>query len=218
MMTVNPKQIKAIIFDLDGTLVNTDQLVINSYHHVFNKYRPEYILTKDEELSFLGPPLLEMFPKYFKEDFNVLLNTYRSYIDINGYNDAKMYEDAIEVLRELKKNYRLAVVTSRYQDSALDIMNYFKITDLFDIIITLDDVNKPKPDPEGINLVLQKYCLDPEQAIYIGDNYSDYLAGKNANVNTCLVSWARVKDKDFQPDMIIDSYRDLLKKMRGNSK
>ena len=73
------KKIKAIIFDFDGTLANTDELVIRSYREVFKTFRPDYKLTESEEISFLGPTLEDMFKKYFKEDFITLLNVYHNY-------------------------------------------------------------------------------------------------------------------------------------------
>ena len=60
------KNIKAILFDVDGTLIDTDSIIIESYREVFKKLRPEYKLTEKEELSFLGPTLISMFAKYFK--------------------------------------------------------------------------------------------------------------------------------------------------------
>ena len=69
------KKFKVVLFDVDGTLIDTDQLIINSYKELFRRFRPDYKLTKDEEISFLGPTLASMFPKYFNEDFNSLITS-----------------------------------------------------------------------------------------------------------------------------------------------
>ena len=96
--------LKAIIFDLDGTLINTDELIIASYHAVFNKFRPNYKLTREEEISFLGPPLEVMFKKYFKEDFDTLLHEYRKYAHEHTLELASTYDYVEEMLQFLNDN------------------------------------------------------------------------------------------------------------------
>ena len=73
------ENIKVILFDVDGTLIDTDELIINSYKELFRIFRPDYKLTREEEISFLGPTLASKFPRYFKEDFQLLFQVYRNY-------------------------------------------------------------------------------------------------------------------------------------------
>ena len=205
-------KIKLIIFDVDGTLIDTDKLIIESYRELFRRFRPDYKLTEQEEISFLGPTLVSMFPKYFNEEFEVLLKVYRDYSNQNAKKFAYLYDNVKESLSYLKKQgYRLAIVTSRYKYSAEHMLDIFGILNYFDYIVGLSEVNNPKPDPEGINKCLEYFGLGANETIYIGDNQSDYYAGKNAKVVTSLVNWAKGRDNSLlNPDLLIDNYSKLM--------
>lgn len=201
--------IKGIIFDLDGTLIDTDELIIASYHEVFKELRPNYKLTKEEELSFLGPPLEEIFNKYFDEEFDVLVKIYRSYAEKHTIELAKVYPNTIELLTFLKsKGYKLGVVTSRFKKSALKMLTTFNIDSFFDCVIGLDDVSNPKPSPDGVLKCVESFNLSKEEVIFIGDAITDFQAGKNAGVKTGFVSFRENSNLDC--DIKIESYQELL--------
>ena len=205
--------IKVVIFDIDGTLIDTDDLIINSYRNLFKKYRPDYVLKREEEVSFLGPTLASVFPKYFKEDFEELFKTYRDYSHEHMKEYAYVYPYAIDVLEHLKnKGYKIGVVTSRFKSSALSVLEAFDLTKYFEYIISLDDVEKPKPSPEGLNKCLEYFSVKKEECLYIGDNESDYKASKNAGVKCAMVSWARGRNNALLDcDYLINTYQDLKK-------
>ena len=198
------KKIKAIIFDFDGTLTNTDELVIRSYREVFKTFRPDYKLTESEEISFLGPTLEDMFKKYFKEDFITLLNVYHNYAFKNTKKYAFLYPHVEQMLSILKKRgYIVGLITSRFRDSLYQMLDNFPLEKYFDVIITLDEVSKPKPSPEGINFILNKY--------------TDYQACKNAHVYSGLVSWSRGRNNALNnPDLLINDFKEVIDLFKGN--
>lgn len=208
------KEIKAFLFDLDGTLIDTDALIIGSYEAAFKTFRPDYKLTEEEKCAFLGPTLKSMFAKYFKEDFETVLKVYRSFTNSHAKELVTIYPNAIEAIKYLKsKGYIVGIITSRFTSSAEFMIDELSLNGVFDFLIGLDDVKNPKPDPEGINIILNRYNLKPNQAIYVGDNLSDYLAGKNAGVYTSLVSWSRGRNnRELNPDLLIENYS-LLKEV-----
>lgn len=206
---------KTLLFDIDGTLLDTDMLIIRSYMHLFDTYRPDYPLKLSELSSFLGPVLKDVFPKYFKEDFQTLLNTYHTYSHQNIKRFVYLYDGVIDMLKAFKKKgYKLGIVTNRFGYSVKEVLEPFSISSYFDCIITLDDVKDGKPSPEGILLAIDRLNSQKEDTIYIGDNKSDKEASINAGIKTALVSWSYGRDnKLLNPDYLINSYDEFTKEI-----
>lgn len=204
---------KAIIFDLDGTILYTDELIRRTFIKVFEKYLPGYTLSEEELLSFLGPSLKETFSKYFPDEmFEELLHYYHSYNHSHHEDFVYVYPTVIETLQYLKdKGYPLAIVTTKFRKAADVGLNAFDLQKYFDVVIGLDDVKATKPDPEGILKAMS--LLNVDKAVYIGDNITDIQAGKNAGVATVGVKWS---PKGYHhllvlnPDLMIDEMKEII--------
>ena len=208
---------KLILFDVDGTFVDTDTLVKESYRHLFSIYNKDFVLTEEIENSFLGPTLREVFPKYFKEDMKTLEKTYRDFSFSHGYL-AKLYDQDLKVTKFLKNKYKLGIVTSRYLVSLKKLFEDINVPlSLFETIVTLDDVKEAKPNPEGILLAVKKMNVSSEETLYIGDNYTDFLASKGACVDFCLAKYARRKMEDITCKYQVDSFDQLLDILGGKN-
>lgn len=210
----------AVIFDLDGTLLNTDTLIFKSFEHVFEHYFPEHNLTQEELLSFLGPSLKVSFSKYTKDKVNECIQYYREYNHSHHEDYVTIYPYVIEVLELLKeKEYPMAIVTTKAVDAALIGLKLFDLEKYFDVIIGLDDVANLKPDPEGIYKALEKTnCLN---GVMIGDNKSDILSGKNANIHTIGVKWSPKGYREMEElnvDLLIDDMREIVEYIERVSK
>ena len=203
----------AVIFDLDGTLLNTDLLIHKTFDHVFEKYKPGYILSEEEHLSFLGPTLKDTFARYFPESMSdELIEYYRDYNHAHHEDFVTIYPTVKETLETLKnKGYPLAVVTTKYSKAAYLGLDLFDLTQYFDVVLGMDNVNRVKPDPEGILKAMnQTNC---KKALYVGDNTSDILAGKNAGVHTAGVKWTPKGTSEMEklnPDLMIDEMKDII--------
>lgn len=212
---------KAVIFDLDGTVLNTDLLIRESFIHVFKKYKPGYTLSEDELLSFLGPSLYDTFIRYFEQSMvNELIDYYREFNHAHHQDYVTIYPGVKETLMTLKDmGYPLAIVTTKIKDAVYIGLDLFGIKDYFDVIIGHDDVKRSKPDPEGINKVLEKLGLN--DGYYIGDNVTDILAGKNAGLKTIGVKWSP-KGYDLMqkenPDLLIDHFSEIIDFIKENEK
>ena len=202
---------KAIIFDLDGTLLNTDLLIKKSFIHTFKKYKPGYTLSEEELLSFLGPSLKNTFSRYVEEDqVDELIQYYREYNQAHHEDYVTIYPYVEEMLKYLKaQDFPLAVVTTKYKKAAILGLNLFNITPYFDVIIGENDVKHSKPDPEGILCALKK--LNCQEGYYVGDNVTDIQAGKNAGIKTVGVKWSpkgyALIEKEH-PDLLINDYQE----------
>lgn len=209
-------KITTLLFDFDGTLLDTDMLVIRSYLHVFDKYRPDYKLTLKELSSFLGPKLKDVFPKYFKEDFNELLSAYHKYSYSNITRFAYVFDGVYNSLELLKnKGYKLGIVTNRFKDSLFEVIKPFDLKKYFDCFIALDDVKYSKPNKEAIDKALILLNSKKEETIFIGDTESDIMAGINADVKTALVGWSHFKgNKQINADYILNSFDSLFEDLK----
>jgi HAD superfamily hydrolase (TIGR01548 family) len=107
---------------------------------------------------------------------------YRGEKGKNGYIENEKWLLSIELLKQLKEKYTLGIVTGRPQEEALFVLKKFGISDLFDVVIAMEDYppEKAKPDPYPINLALKKICRT--KAIYVGDSVDDIVAAKLANI------------------------------------
>ncbi len=207
-----------VLFDLDGTLLNTDLLIEKSFRHVFEKYLPEYELSYEEVLSFMGPSLRDTFAKYFDAHMiDELVTCYRSY-NIAHHNDfVTIYPGIKETLDVLKeKGYKMGVVTTKMSDVARLGLDLFDLSHYFDCLIGMNEVEKVKPDPEGIYKALN--ILGCKKGVMIGDNKSDLIAGKNANIHTIGVKWTPKGTYELEqvhPDMMIDHMSEIIKFIEG---
>ncbi|RHW38918.1 pyrophosphatase PpaX [Neobacillus notoginsengisoli] len=210
-MTANT--IDTVLFDLDGTLIDTNDLIINSFLHTLNRYYPNQY-TREDVLPFLGPTLAETFGKLNPENIEEMIQIYRTYNIANHDMLVKEFTGVFETVRTLKESgYKLGIVTTKMHDVVLKGLKLSNLEQFFDVIVALDHVKNPKPDPEPVLLALEQLGSKPETAIMVGDNYHDILGGRNAGTKTAAVAWS-VKGRDFleqfEPDFMLENMADIL--------
>jgi pyrophosphatase PpaX len=208
------KNIDTILFDLDGTLVDTNELIISSFLHTLGKYYPDKY-KREDVLPFMGPSLYETFGGIDPERAEEMIREYRTYNHENHDLLVKEFKGVNETVKKLKDNgFKIAIVSTKILDTVVKGLKLTKLDPYFDVIVALDHVEKPKPDPEAIYVALKQLDSTPEKAIMVGDNYHDVLAGKNAGTKTAAVAWS-LKGRDFlaqyEPDFMLDEMSDLLK-------
>ena len=185
------RQKPTVIFDLDGTLQNSTPAIIESFKATFEKYGKVEDFTPDRQLEVLGPPIRDMFEKYFPDkDPDELCAYYR---EINHRLLAEHLDpmpNALETVAALKEEgCRLAIFTTRDDSSVYNCLKKcgFKDND-FDTVITLNAVKKTKPDPEGLFKAVDTNRLNSADVIYVGDSTADIQAGKAYGAYTVCYS------------------------------
>ena len=185
--------INGILFDLDGTLVDTNELIIDSFKYTFEVLKKE-TPSREEIISCFGEPIYESMGKYF-DDVEEAVRTYREYN--LKYHDERIsyFKGAKELLSILKnRGYKLAIVTSKNRSTALRALEILGLYDYFDAFVTSDDVNTHKPDPEPVLKACKLLNLSPKETIMVGDSIYDIISGRNAGSKTCGVLYSFMKE------------------------
>jgi len=202
-----------LMFDLDGTLLDTNGLILASFRHTFAKYMPEKELAEEELLTFLGPPLRDSFARYFeKQQLDEIIDYYRIFNHDKHEKYVTVYPTVPETLKYYKdQGCPMAVVTTKPNFAAQMGLDMFGLTPYFDLLIGLDKVTETKPDPEGILKCMQHFGTT--DGIMIGDSPADIMAGKNAGVYTAGVEWT-FKPVELltalSPDVMLREMKDLI--------
>lgn len=206
-------KIRTVLFDLDGTLIDTNELIIQSFLHTLEKYYPGKY-TREDILPFIGPPLSETFNALDPSRAQEMIDTYRAFNHAQHDALIREFDTVYETIETLHKNgVRLGVVTTKIHQTAVMGLKKTRLEPFFDCVIGLDDVQHAKPDPGPIYKALDLLQSTPDEALMVGDNYHDILAGKNAGTKTAGVAWA-IKGREYlqqyKPDFMLEKMSDLL--------
>ena len=194
-----------VVFDFDGTIADTNQLIIGSWQAVFRARRGVEGEISDILATF-GEPLYYTMEKLFPEfDVEESVDIYRSY-------QKEIFVDQIEIFPGI----------SRLRASTLLGLNKFGLEDKIDALVTVEDTAKHKPDPEPALICLEKLGSTADESIMVGDSAYDMGCGKNAGMTTVLVGWSEVAKSGvestakenasadiFTPDYIIENAEDI---------
>lgn len=205
--------IKTILFDLDGTLVNTNELIIASFTHTLEHDYPGRF-TREDFISFIGEPLDDSFKRIDEDRVDEMLGKYREHNHRMHDELVTEYPHVYETLQDLtEKGLKLGIVTTKMKRTVMMGLKLAKLDRFFEVIVAYDDVTHAKPDPEPIHMAMEALESDSETTVMVGDSPHDIQAGKNANVKTVGVAWSikgRAAVEKENPDFIIDDMTELL--------
>ncbi|TFJ93329.1 pyrophosphatase PpaX [Lentibacillus salicampi] len=204
--------IHTILFDLDGTLIDTNELIIESFMHTFDTYGKK--LTRSEAIEFIGPPLRDTFQQADPEQVDALVETYRQHNQQHHDDYVTAFPHVVDTLAELqKRRIQLGVVTTKTRKTVDMGLQVTGLEHDFKTIITLDDVTHAKPHPEPIVKALKVLDASTDSTLMVGDNSHDIEAGQNAGTKTAGVAWSlkgREKLATYNPSYMLEDMRDLL--------
>jgi len=205
--------IKNILFDLDGTLLDTNELIIQSFQHTYQRHLNKHV-GKEEIIKSFGEILKITLDREFGDDSEEAIKTYRNFQIKNFKNLINIREGVAEGVKELyRQGYKLGIVTSRLNNSAINALNHFGLMDYFESIIGADDTDIHKPDPTPAFMALKELDGKPEETLMIGDSAYDVLCGKNAGITSVVVGWTALPMEmilKYEPDYVVESMEELM--------
>jgi len=207
-------EIRAAIFDLDGTLIDSYRAIYLGFHHTYTQMgltpmpyeQVKRVVGLGLDHTFrelLGeervPQALFLFRKRYEEVFR---------------ENTRLLPDAREVLETLHgRGIRLAVATNKLGRFSREIFEHFGMEKIFTVIVGDGDVPQNKPDPEMLHLAMEKMGVEKERTIFVGDSVIDIQTGKNAGVRVFSVPTGNTDRRDLEnarPEVMLDRLRDLL--------
>ncbi len=180
-----------VLFDLDGTLIDSIELIMNAARHAFAT-RNGPTPTDDEFMSGIGQPLLTQFGPYVQSpaEMEHLITEYRTYQLANHDRLTTLYDGVAEVVQTLRTHgHRLGIVTSKMDAIARRSLRHVGLEDDFDVVVGCDATQRHKPHPEPVSFALERLGSTSDEAVFIGDSPFDILAGNGAGVRTIAVTW-----------------------------
>jgi phosphoglycolate phosphatase len=212
--------LKAILFDLDGTLIDSGDDLANSVNYMLKKLNKK---TFDNEtikkwigngaavlvkraLSG-GMEIKDINEEEFQKAFEIFMNHYSENLCVN----TKLFDGVREVLEYLKDK-KLAIITNKPYKFVLPILEYFKIDEYFDLVLGGDSLDEKKPSAKPLKVACERLGVLENEAVMVGDSKNDIIAAKNAGIRSVCVTYGYLQGEEAEKlgaDFVINSLKEL---------
>ena len=221
-MPLNIPRIKALCFDVDGTLSDTDDLYVRKVTHLFPRFlfnNPDHVARRLVMwVEAPGNALLGFADTIGVDDEMVALIDWVSRHRTYPPNQLLLVPNVIEMLTHLKGRYPMAVVSARDEKGTMRFLNQFDLANYFDVVVTGQSAGRTKPYPDPILLAAQRMNVKPEECLMIGDTTVDVRAGKSAGAQTVGVLCGFGDEPELLrmgADLILKNTGDLVSVLSG---
>ena len=175
---------KTILFDLDGTIIDSTEAILESFHYACSQEKLnniDFSLIK----SLIGYPLFDMCKKIGvpEKQINSCINNYKIHYRKISYKQTTLIKNAKESLKLAKSFSKTCAVTTKLGQRSIGLLKHLGIWEYFDDIVGFDDVSKPKPDKEPIMLAMNKLNSNKDETWMIGDTSMDMQSANNADIS-----------------------------------
>jgi pyrophosphatase PpaX len=208
-------RLQAALFDLDGTLIDSIRLILDSYHHTLTRHNLP-ARTDEDWLKGVGTPLSVQLSEWREtpEMLEALIATYREYNLKHHDRMVTVYPGVLEAVREIKAaGIQTGLVTSKNRQGALRGLKLVGLEALMDVLVCADEVTNPKPHPEPVEKAVALLGADPARTVYVGDSIHDMHSGRAARVKTAAALWGpfgRTHLESASPDYLLETPKDLV--------
>jgi len=204
-----------VIFDMDGTLVDTFNLITGAYNFAAKDFLNRR-LSMEEVLSLPGRTLDEVLTENVPSaHIDDVMERYHWFFEKNFRSQTKVFPGIRRLLVTMRrKGIKLAVFTGSSRRTAQMTLRKSELAGFFLRLVSSDDINRPKPDPEGLQIVMNAIDADPDKTVYIGDHPDDIIASRNARIKTAAALWGSRRSSELRalrPDFIFKDPSDAHK-------
>lgn len=214
--------IRTVLFDLDGTLIDSVRLILDSYHHTLATHGlpPR---SDEEWLAGVGTPLTTQFAAWRDDPrtLEALIATYREYNLKHHDRMVTVFPGVVQVVRALRDGgIATGLVTSKNRAGALRGLTLVQLETLMDVMVCADEVENPKPHAEPVEKAVRLLSAEPSTTVYVGDSIHDMQSGRAAGVRTAAVLWGpfgRSHLEGAQPDYWLERPEELLTLVRESA-
>ena|SRR5689334_14980263 len=213
MPDARPAVPPAVLFDLDGTLIDSIELLLSSARHTFEGWHRAP--TEAEWIRGIGTPLVEQLRAYCANEDEVahLVGRYRRYQHEHHDRLTRCYDGVPDIVADLaNRGHPLAVVTSKATPIANQSLSFVGLDRYFPVIVGFDDTTRHKPDPEPVRVALARLGVSADRAAFVGDSPHDVHAGNAAGVLTVAALWGPFDRETLaaaRPNHFIECLADL---------
>jgi pyrophosphatase PpaX len=189
--------LRYVLFDLDGTLIDSTDLIVSSYEHTYRTHGR--LMTNDQIKADLGLPLYDTLARYFRgAELHNAMSTYLDY-NLARHDDAvRTVAGVADLVRRLRfGGLRLGVVTSKMRDTARRGLMLCNLAGEFEVVVAKEDTQRHKPDSEPLLFALASMEADATEAAYVGDSPLDVEAADNASVRSIAALWRPITESAF---------------------
>ena len=205
--------INTVLFDLDGTIIDTNELIISSFVHVLEEYKLQP-LTREQIIPHMGTTLEHQLQTFCgSQEVGQYMKAYRAYNDKHHDDMVQPFPQVMDVVDTLyQQGITLGVVTTKNRPGTIRVLELYGLKKYMSSIVTVADVEHPKPHPEPVLKALQELGAAPEHTLMVGDSPADLQAAHAAGVRSAAVAWSLKGEetlKKYNPDYILKSMTDL---------
>ena len=204
--------IKLIIFDLDGTLIDSSQDIANAINHAILGTGLRDV-SNEETIKLIGEGITRLIGKlldpYLLSHSDEVLKKFMNYYSSHLVDNTRLYPFVKETLQGLK-DFRKVVLSNKRASFSTEILERLGVSEYFDAVLGSDTVEEKKPSPKPVNFLLDKFLVSRDKAVIVGDSDIDIKTGRAAGIRTIGVTYGyRSKETLHEADLLIDDFRQL---------